>query len=105
MPSLNYTPTTFGVKGRREIASGVLEQQKLNTTALRRVIVVCIILYNNQTPWPEPASELYRPSDRRLSEKLVSTFADGRVSRSQRGGSPTAVISVFKTRASIFSFK
>jgi hypothetical protein len=23
------------------------------------------------TPWPEPASELYRPSDRRLSTKLV----------------------------------
>jgi hypothetical protein len=26
-------------------------------------------------PWPESASELYRPSDRRLSEKLVPTFA------------------------------
>jgi hypothetical protein len=29
-----------------------------------------------KTPWPESASELYRPSDRRLSAKLVSTFAD-----------------------------
>jgi hypothetical protein len=29
-----------------------------------------------QTPWPESASELYRPSDRRLSTKLVPTFAD-----------------------------
>jgi CBS-domain-containing membrane protein len=28
------------------------------------------------TPWPESESELYRPSDRRLSAKLVSTFAD-----------------------------
>jgi hypothetical protein len=28
------------------------------------------------TPWPEPASELYRPSARRLSSKLVPTFAD-----------------------------
>jgi hypothetical protein len=27
------------------------------------------------TPWPESASELYRPSDRRLSAKLVPTFA------------------------------
>jgi hypothetical protein len=26
--------------------------------------------------WPESASELYRPSDRRLSAKLVPTFAD-----------------------------
>jgi hypothetical protein len=29
------------------------------------------------TPWPESASELYRPSDRRLSVKLVSTFSRG----------------------------
>jgi hypothetical protein len=29
-----------------------------------------------KTPWPEFASELYRPSDRRLSAKLVPTFAD-----------------------------
>jgi hypothetical protein len=29
-----------------------------------------------KTPWPESASELYRPSDRRLSAKIVPTFAD-----------------------------
>jgi hypothetical protein len=29
----------------------------------------------NYTPWPESTSELYRPSDRRLSAKLVPTFA------------------------------
>jgi hypothetical protein len=28
------------------------------------------------TPWPESASELYRPSDHRLSAKLLPTFAD-----------------------------
>jgi hypothetical protein len=33
-------------------------------------------LKRNQTPWPESASELYRPSDRRLSANLVPTFAD-----------------------------
>jgi hypothetical protein len=27
-----------------------------------------------KTPWSESASELYRPSDRRLSAKLVPTF-------------------------------
>jgi hypothetical protein len=48
-----------------------------------------------QTPWLEVASKLYRPSDRHLSAKLVPTFADGGVSRSQHSGSPTAVISVF----------
>jgi hypothetical protein len=32
--------------------------------------------------------ELYRPSDRRLSTKLVPTFTDTGVSRGQRNGSP-----------------
>jgi hypothetical protein len=50
---------------------------------------------NKETSWPESASELYRVSDSRLSAKLVPTFADKGVSRSQRGGFPTAVISVF----------
>jgi hypothetical protein len=29
-----------------------------------------------KNPWSESASELYRPSDRHLSEKLVPTFED-----------------------------
>jgi hypothetical protein len=29
-----------------------------------------------KTPWPESTNELYRPSDRHLSVKLVPTFAD-----------------------------
>jgi hypothetical protein len=44
---------------------------------------------------PKQTSDLYRPSDHRLSAKLVPTLAKRGVSRSQRGGSPTAVISVF----------
>jgi hypothetical protein len=31
---------------------------------------------NKQTIWSESASELYRPSDRRLSAKGLPTFAD-----------------------------
>jgi hypothetical protein len=31
---------------------------------------------SKKTPWPESASELYRPSDHRLSAKLVPTFAN-----------------------------
>jgi hypothetical protein len=50
---------------------------------------------NKQTPWPESASELYRSSDLHFSAKLVTNFAGRGVSRSERGGSPTAVISVF----------
>jgi hypothetical protein len=48
-----------------------------------------------QTLWPEPTSELHRPSDHRLSAKFVPTFADKWVSRSQRGGSlgPQSLIS------------
>jgi hypothetical protein len=34
---------------------------------------VCIYI---TTPWPESVSLLYRPSYRRLSAKLVPTFAD-----------------------------
>jgi hypothetical protein len=35
-----------------------------------------LIQTNKQTPWPESASELYRPSDRCLSAKWLPTFAD-----------------------------
>jgi hypothetical protein len=38
------------------------------------------VIYSNnnkkRTPWPESASKVYGPSDRRLSAKLVPTFAD-----------------------------
>jgi hypothetical protein len=37
--------------------------------------------------WPQSESELYRPWDRRLSVKLVLTFADRGVPRGQRDGS------------------
>jgi hypothetical protein len=46
-----------------------------------------------KNPWPESASELYRPSDRRFYAKLVPTFADRRVSRFQCSGFPTSVFS------------
>jgi hypothetical protein len=58
-----------------------------------------------QTPWPESASELYRPSDRRLSAKLVANFVDTEVSRGQHGGSPTAVVSFSRPKAATFSLK
>jgi hypothetical protein len=35
-----------------------------------------VLFQDNVIPWPESTSELYRPSDRRLSTKLVPTFAD-----------------------------
>jgi hypothetical protein len=38
-------------------------------------------------PWSESTSELYRPSDRRLSAKRLPTFANIGVPRGQRDGS------------------
>jgi hypothetical protein len=35
-----------------------------------------ILAHKKKTLWPESTSELYRLSDRRLSAKLVRTFAD-----------------------------
>jgi hypothetical protein len=60
---------------------------------------------NKQTPWTESANEQYRPSDCRLSAKLVPALADRGMSRSQRGGTPTAVISIFETGAATFFLK
>jgi hypothetical protein len=35
-----------------------------------------LVSEKKKTAWPESASELYRPSDRHLSAKLLPTFAD-----------------------------
>jgi hypothetical protein len=58
--------------------------------------------YKKKTVWPESASDLYRPSYRRLSAKLVPTYADKGVPCSQRGGSPTTVISVCSSEPLLF---
>jgi hypothetical protein len=76
----------------------MLEPRRLTTLRIKKRIT-------NQTPWPESASELYRPSDRRLSARLVPTFADRGMSRSQRGGSPTNCNLCFLDRSRYFSFR
>jgi hypothetical protein len=61
-------------------------------------------MYIEQTPWPYSASELYRPSDRRFSAKLVQFLPIESVAwPAQR--IHTAVISVFQTGTATFSFK
>jgi hypothetical protein len=52
--------------------------------------------------WPKSASELYRPSDRRLSAKLVPTFYGQNLPRGQRNGSPTVGISISRLQSLIF---
>jgi hypothetical protein len=59
-----------------------------------RIYLRLLNVSNKHTPWPESASEQYRPS---LSAKLVPTLADRGMLRRQRSGSPTAVASVFWT--------
>jgi hypothetical protein len=54
--------------------------------SIRAYIYIYIYIYINWSSWPESISELYRPSDRRLSAKIIRTFAE-RVPRGQRDGS------------------
>jgi hypothetical protein len=56
------------------------------------------------TLWSESASELYRPSDRRLSAKLVPTFA-GRGWHLVRVTDPYGRILGFLDRSRYFSIK
>jgi hypothetical protein len=78
-----YVPSIYSPKLRTQ--SWNLEESKSSHTTKNNkpTSLIFIIAYINiykqqtkQTPWSESASELYRPSDRRLSAKLVPTFAD-----------------------------
>jgi hypothetical protein len=54
---------------RPRFESGTYQIQKASCTR-------ATFKQTKQTPWPESASELYRPRDRRLSAKLVPTFVN-----------------------------
>jgi hypothetical protein len=51
-------------------------QSSPKPVAVMNKLVMLLTMDGNKTPWPESESEFYRPSDRHLSVKLVSTFAD-----------------------------
>jgi hypothetical protein len=57
-----------------------------------------------QTPWSESASELYRPSESRLSAKLVPTLTD-RGCHVVSVTDPFVVFSAFYTGAATFFLK
>jgi hypothetical protein len=40
------------------------------------MLVFKVLHTHTDTPWPESASEIYRPSHRRLTTKLVPTLTD-----------------------------
>jgi hypothetical protein len=50
----------------------------VNAVHMLRHIILNYCKLKKETPWPQSASELYRPSDRRLSAKLVPTFFEDR---------------------------
>jgi hypothetical protein len=75
---VNYTdrataacrPTIIG-----QVQRGVT-RSRVNPHTAVKVTGLPDLSHTKQTPWPESASELYRPSDRSVSAKLLSTFAD-----------------------------
>jgi hypothetical protein len=56
-------------------ADPLLPQSRFSRPDFTRTLAQSTSL-EHSTPWPVFASELYRPRDRRLSGKSVSTFAD-----------------------------
>jgi hypothetical protein len=51
----------------------ISKQEKIPVSTSVYKHLICEL---KKTPWSESASELYRPSDRRLSAKWLPTFAD-----------------------------
>jgi hypothetical protein len=64
-----------------------LKRARFEMTQTKHYILETDVICQTQTPWPQSASELYRPSSRPLSAKLVPTFADRGVPRVHLGGS------------------
>jgi hypothetical protein len=64
-------PALVGLKHQTNLLSAATSfQVRFSSVAVR--------YRSKKTPWPQSASELYRPSDRRLSAELVPTVADRR---------------------------
>jgi hypothetical protein len=54
----------------------IMAEEKCLNSSVTRAFLESLYLLQKKTPWPEFASELYRPGDRSLWAKLVPTFAD-----------------------------
>jgi hypothetical protein len=68
-----------GFSGQLTMAASIAEVMPTRQTGLKPGLIgLADKDQKKKTPWPQSASELYRPSDRRLFAKLVPTFADRR---------------------------
>jgi hypothetical protein len=82
--------------------------QKVGNTPVYTVAQHKILQYelNKQTPWLLVRRRIIPTKRRPLDDEiLVATFVDRRVSRGQRGGSPTVVNLNFLERSRYFSLK
>jgi hypothetical protein len=73
--SENTNFTSAGSRSRLSIKSSVTD----NDFSVVLLVNLCDLehfILEHLTPWSESESELYRPSDRRLSAKWLPTFAD-----------------------------
>jgi hypothetical protein len=78
-----WTPVRIqlhAVRGRFPVIANsgtihIIKRKVKPTSSPSTVYGLLSLIFKSANPWPESASELYRPSDRRLSEKLVPTFA------------------------------
>jgi hypothetical protein len=62
-------------RARSRLLRGCHVDMEPEALCLMSITVACpAFQLGLRTPWPESASELYRPSDRRLSAKLVATL-------------------------------
>jgi hypothetical protein len=68
---LGFNQDTGGLNPKQ--AQAMIQDYVLTKTFVNTVTEIQM---RERTPCPESASELYRPSDHRLSAKLVLTFAD-----------------------------
>jgi hypothetical protein len=61
-------------------------RMKLLSPKIQGSVSISVAKKSTLTPWLESANKLYRPSDRRLSAKLVPTFTDRGVFCAVRAG-------------------
>jgi hypothetical protein len=62
----------YGVTGYK-LSRYLIMQYMIQISTMQTFELIGATEFTLQTPWPEPASELYRPSDRSLSAKLEPT--------------------------------